>query len=215
MKKTSSQQPYSLGEELFNSISHGIGVVFGIVALVLMILKSSEYSDNRYLASALIFGISIIVLYLNSTLYHSFPWARVKHLFKILDHISIYFLIAGTYTPFMLITLKGVWGYTIISIIWGLSILGLIFKLFFVGRFNKLSTLLYVLMGWTAIFAIKPLMQALPTGGVWLVISGGIVYTVGAVFYLWKKLPFNHGIWHLFVLGGTVLHFIAVYVYVF
>jgi hemolysin III len=205
---------YSFKEEMMNSITHGIGVIMGIVGLILLILKAVSTSRTDYLISAIIFGVSIILLYLASTLYHSFPWPRVKHIFKIMDHSAIYLLIAGSYTPFLLISVKGTLGYGLFMLMWLVSIAGIVFKIFFVGRFKMLSTLFYLGLGWMAILIIKPLFLNLSTGAFALVVAGGIVYTVGAIFYSVRKLPYNHTIWHLFVLGGTICHFLAVYLYV-
>lgn len=209
-----NHSPYRVKEEVLHAITHGVGVLLGIAGLVLLILKAVPSGNMIRLFSAIVFGLSIIILYLNSTLYHSFPWKRVKHLFKIFDHISIYILIAGTYTPFMLITLKGVLGTVIISVIWGLTFIGIVFKIFFVGRFRVLSTLMYVMMGWMAIFAVKPLLATLPTPALLYLILGGVMYTVGVVFYLWEKIPYHHAIWHLFVLAGTIFHFFSIYLFV-
>lgn len=213
MKKMENQ-PYPLAEELVNSISHGIGVIFGIVALILMLIKASEVNHWEYYLSAISFGSAIIILYLNSTFYHSFPWPKVKYVFKIFDHISIYLLIASTYTPFALITLKGETGHWVLGIVWTVSLLGIIFKIFFTGKMKILSTIMYILLGWMAIFVIKPLKIHLDHTGFMLVVVGGIVYTIGALFYSIKKIPFNHGIWHIFVLVGTFCHFWAIYYYV-
>lgn len=214
MSKNVNNGSYSLVEEILNSVTHGIGVLLGIAGMVLMLIKATSTGRGDYLASALIFGISIILLYLASTLYHSFPWPKVKHIFKIMDHAAIYLLIAGSYSPFLLIAIKGWLGYSLFILMWSVSIVGIIFKVFFVGRFKILSTIIYLGLGWVAIFIIKPLFHNLSVEAFSLVVAGGIIYTIGALFYSIRKLPYNHAIWHLFVLGGTICHFLAVYLFV-
>jgi hemolysin III len=164
--------------------------------------------------SSSIYGSSLILLYSASTLYHTFQNPRVKRILRIFDHAAIYLLIAGSYTPFMLVSLRGPVGWTFFGIVWSIALLGIAFKTLFIGRFEKLSTAAYVLMGWICVFVFKEMMATLsPTGLSWLV-SGGVVYTLGVIFYAWKKLPYNHAIWHLFVMGGSICHFFAVYLYV-
>ncbi len=206
--------PYSFLEEIFNSITHGIGVLLSIAALVLLIVFSSIYGSTSHVVSFTIFGVTLILLYTASTLYHSFQKPAVKRLFKIFDHSCIYLLIAGTYTPFLLVTLRGVLGWTLFGVIWFLAITGVVLKVFFVHRYEIISTTAYILMGWIIIFAIKPLIDSLPTGGIIWLVSGGLAYTLGVIFYVWRKMPFNHAIWHLFVLGGSICHFFAVLLYV-
>ena len=155
-----------------------------------------------------------MLLYTASTLYHAARSPRAKKIFKTLDHSCIYLLIAGTYTPFTLVTLRGSWGWTLFGTVWGLSLFGIIFKIFFVYRFKILSTIVYLIMGWLAIVAIRPLASALSTGGLLWVVAGGFFYTFGVVFYLGQKIPFHHSIWHMFVLGGSACHFVAIMLYV-
>jgi hemolysin III len=205
---------YSISEEILNSITHGAGLLVSIAGLVFLIVLSSMYGQASHIAGCTVFGVSLVLLYLASTLYHSFSKPNVKRIFKILDHSCIYVLIAGTYTPFMIVMVRGVLGWSIFAIVWFLTVAGIIFKAFFINRFKILSTIAYILMGWIIIFAIKPLLQSLPEGGIVWLISGGLAYTVGTIFYMWKKLPFNHAIWHLFVLAGSVCHFMAVLFYV-
>ena len=214
MSESQTTDQYTPQEEIFNSITHGIGILISIVGLVLLIVFSNMYGDLKHIISCTIFGISLVLLYTASTLYHSFQKPTLKNIFKIFDHSCIYILIAGTYTPFLLITLTGVIGWSIFAIVWSLTAIGILFKIFFVHRFKIISTIAYILMGWIIIFAIKPLFHALPGGGLALLISGGLAYTLGTIFYTWKKLPFNHAIWHLFVLAGSVCHFCAVIFYV-
>jgi hemolysin III len=211
MKKTSQ---YSFIEEFFNSITHGVGIIISISALIIMVFFSSRYGNTIHIVSSSIFGIALVLLYTASTLYHSFQKPRIKHTFKIIDHSCIYILIAGTYTPFMLVTLHGTLGWTIFSVVWSLTILGILFKVFFINRFKIISTIAYILMGWLIIFAIKPLYQALPGNAIAWIVSGGLIYTLGTIFYAWEKLPFNHAIWHSFVLAGSICHFFAIMFYV-
>ena len=205
---------YSLLEEIFNSIIHGTGVLFSLAGLVLLIVFSSLYGTARHIVSCTVFGFTLVLLYTASTLYHSSRKPRIKYAFKIIDHSCIYILIAGTYTPFMLVTVRGVLGWTIFGIVWFLAILGILFKTFFIHRFKILSTLAYIFMGWLVIIAIKPIFQALSGGAIFWLASGGLAYTGGTIFYAWKKLPFNHAIWHAFVLAGSICHFFAVFFYV-
>jgi len=202
------------GEEIFNSITHGIGIAFSIAALVLMIVFSTIYGTTCHIVSCSIYGFSLFFLYLMSTLYHSFRDIKVKRVFRILDHVAIYLLIAGSYTPYMLISLKGTWGWTIFSIVWALAIIGIASKPFLVGKYEVLSTIMYVLMGWVAMVAFVPLINSLSWSGFAWLLGGGLAYTLGSVFFLWDRLPFNHGIWHLFVLAGSVLHFLGIMFYV-
>ena len=197
-----------------NAVTHGIGTLLAVAGLVLLTVFAYLYGDIWHIVSFSIYGTTLVLLYLASTLYHSFTNERLKYIFKILDHSAIYLLIAGTYTPFTLVPLHGVLGWTVFGLVWGLAVLGIVLKVFFVGRFKFISTLCYILMGWFIVIAIKPLIATVaPLGIMWLVI-GGLFYTLGSVFYLWNKIPYNHAIWHLFVLAGSISHFIAVFFYV-
>ena len=205
---------YSPLEEKTNIVSHAIGLGLSVIALLLMLLRASGSGNILHVISAGIFGISLIALYAASTFYHSAKEPKKRARLRINDHATIYILIAGTYTPFTLVTLNGWVGWTIFGISWGMAISGVILKLFFTGRYNVLSTLMYVFMGWIIVFALKPLINSLaPDGLVWLV-AGGVAYTTGAVIYSIKKIPFNHAIFHLFVLLGSFCHFVSVYFYV-
>jgi hemolysin III len=215
MSKTIAETgKYSLLEEIFNSIIHGTGILISLVGLVLLIVFSSLYGKASHIISCTIFGITLVLLYTASTLYHSFREPQIKHVFRIIDHSCIYALIAGTYTPFMLVAVRGALGWTMFAIVWSLTLLGILFKVFFIHRFKILSTLAYILMGWLVVFAIKPIFQTLPGSAIVWLISGGLAYTGGTIFYAWKRLPFNHAIWHLFVLTGSICHFFAVFFYV-
>lgn len=201
-------------EEKINAITHGAGAVLALAGLVVLTVASSLYGSVWHIVSFSVYGTSLFLLYLASTLYHSFSNERLKYIFKIIDHSAIYLLIAGTYTPFTLVLLHGTLGWIIFSTIWGLACLGILLKIFFVKRFKVLSTLCYILMGWLMLLAVKPITAILPaTGFIWL-IAGGICYTGGSVFYLWRRLPYNHAIWHLFVLAGSIAHFVTVFYYI-
>lgn len=208
MKKTFNK------EELANSITHGIGMALSLAALIILVVYASVQGDGWKIVSFSIYGTSLLVLYTASTLYHSFTSERAKHYLKIFDHAAIYFLIAGTYTPFLLVLLREDWGWTIFIIIWLLAIAGIIFKLFFVHRFQIISTIIYLLMGWLIIFAFRPLIAHVPERGLYWMLAGGLSYSFGVIFYLWKRIPYHHAIWHLFVLGGSICHFFAVLFYI-
>lgn len=209
-----SASGYSPGEERANQVTHGLGAVLGIAGLVLLVVFSRRNGDTWHVVSTAIFGAMLVLLYTASTLYHSFESDRAKHLLRKFDHAAIFLLIAGTYTPFVLVTLRGPWGWSLFGVVWGLAILGVVLKFWFAGRFRMASTFIYLVMGWLVMIAIKPLLAALPAGGLKLLVAGGLCYTGGAVFYLWRRLPYHHAIWHLFVLGGSACHWAAVFLYV-
>jgi hemolysin III len=201
-------------EEKLNAITHGVGAILAVCGLISLMMMASLNGGIWHLVSFGIYGSSLVLLYLASTLYHSFTDERIKYIFKIVDHAAIYLLIAGTYTPFTLVSLHGTLGWTIFGVTWGLAAIGIVFKVFFVKRFKLLSTLCYIFMGWLILIVIKPLAAALPIMGLYWLIGGGVLYTVGAVFYLARQLPYNHAVWHLFVLAGSFAHFVAVIKYV-
>jgi hemolysin III len=205
---------YDPKEERFNVISHAFGLVLSVIALVLLVVFASLEGSAWHIVSFSIYGASLIVLYAASTFYHSSKTPKLRYRLNIFDHASIYVLIAGTYTPFTLVVLKGWVGWTIFGVSWGLALTGVILKLFFTGKYDRISTIAYVLMGWLIVFAIKPLVQNLPTEGLLWLLGGGISYTVGAVLYSIKSIKFNHAIFHVFVLLGSFCHFIAVFFYV-
>ena len=205
---------FSKKEELFNSISHGSGVLFAITALVLISVFSAKTGDAWKIVSGVIYGTSLVALFMASTLYHAFPKGKVKDVFEIIDHSAIFILIAGTYTPFTLVNLRGPIGWTIFGIVWGLTLIGIVYKIFFVNKFVIFSTLIYIFMGWLIVFAMAPLTKSLPSAGLFWLVLGGVLYTLGTPFYIIRKIPFHHGIWHLFVLGGSISHFITVFFYV-
>ncbi|AEX84999.1 channel protein, hemolysin III family [Marinitoga piezophila KA3] len=212
--KNTEYKEYTLGEEIANAITHGVGIIFSLVALIILIIFSAKTNNFLKTLSVAIYGSTLLLLYTASTVYHSIQKPRIKKFLKIIDHSSIYLLIAGTYTPFTLVTLNGKIGWTLFITIWSLAIVGIILKIFFVKKFRILSTIFYLMMGWLVVVAIKPLVANLPYGGLMWLVIGGLAYTIGAVFYIWKKLPYGHMIWHLFVLAGSVAHFIAVFFYV-
>jgi len=199
-------------EEQLNAWSHGVGAVLGILGLIFLLL----FCDSRPLEifSVAVYGLSIIILFSASTLYHAIRSESKKHIFRIIDHISIYLLIAGSYTPVTLLTLSESRGWLLFGLVWGIAALGLILKLFFTGRFEIFSTLLYLVMGWLIVFDFSALVNNMETNGLWLLFLGGLFYTVGIVFYAIHKIPYNHVIWHLFVLGGAICHFFMIFFYV-
>lgn len=205
---------YSVAEEIVNSLSHGAGVLFGIIALLLLVLKSVQMEDRLRVVTFSIYGASVIALFLASTLYHAIPFPRAKSVLKVVDHCAIYLLIAGTYTPFLLLTLGDTVGAVLMVVIWGLAVAGIVFKLFYTGRFQTISLITYLAMGWLAIFASYELLANLPWNGIMLLLAGGIIYSLGTIFFAVRRIPFNHAIWHLFVLGGCLCHFLAIYFYV-
>lgn len=205
---------YSRKEEIANAITHGIGAVFSIAALTLLVVFASLNGNAWHVVSTAIFGSTMLLLYLSSTLVHSFPEGKVKDLFEIFDHSSIYLFIAGTYTPFTLTVLKGPLGWTLFGIVWGIALMGTLFKAFFTKKFVYLSTIFYIAMGWIIVIAWKPLSEALPFGGIALLVAGGLAYTLGTIFYVWRGFKYHHMVWHLFVLVGSICHFLTILFYV-
>lgn len=204
---------FTLGEEIFHSITHGIGSGLSIAGLTLLLVLAILFGDVYQIVSFSIFGASLVLLYLSSTLYHGFQQPRVKHIFKIFDHASIYLLIAGTYTPFLLVGLGGSAGWTMLFIVWGIALFGIVFKVLFIERFQVLSVVTYLLMGWLCVFVFREMVASIPLGAIiWLAI-GGLFYTVGVIFYALQKIPYMHAVWHFFVLGGSICHFFAVLLY--
>lgn len=201
-------------EEKLNAVTHGVGAGLAVVALVALLVSVHAAGDIWCVTSAVMYGVSLVMLYLASTLYHSFSGRKVKQVFQIIDHSAIYVLIAGTYTPFLLILLRGTLGWIMFGVIWGLAVVGILFKTVFTQRFEILSTLGYLLMGWLIVFLGKPLVMALPTPGLIWLVAGGLFYSLGSIFYLARRLPFHHAIWHLFVIAGSAAHFVTVYFYV-
>ncbi|AZS16142.1 PAQR family membrane homeostasis protein TrhA [Paenibacillus lutimineralis] len=204
---------YPRREEVANAITHGIGAMLSLAGLVLLIVFSSLKGTAWHIVSFTIYGVSMLLLYVCSTLVHSFKEGKVKDLFEFFDHSSIYLFIAGTYTPLLLIAVRGPLGWSLFGIVWGIALLGVLFKAFFVKRFLFMSTIFYLIMGWLIIIAWGPLTAAIPQPGIVLIVTGGILYTLGTIFYVWRIFPYHHAIWHLFVLAGSVTHFFAILLY--
>jgi len=205
---------YTKNEEIVNAVTHGIGVLLSITALVFLIISAKQNGSVWHVVTFSIYGGSMLILYLSSTLVHSFPEGKVKDLFEIFDHSAIYLFIAGTYTPFTLIVINGVLGWTLLTIVWAIALIGVVFKSFFAKKFMVLSTILYIVMGWLIVIAWNPLVETLPPAGITLLVTGGLLYTVGAIFYVWRGFIFHHAVWHLFVLAGSVSHFFTILFYV-
>lgn len=205
---------YSPLEEKINVVSHAVGLVLSVLGLFLLVMHAALNGSALHIVSFAVYGVSLIVLYAASTFYHSAKSPELRSRLRVVDHASIYVLIAGTYTPFALITLNGELGWLVFGLSWGLAIAGVVLKLFFIGKFSLISTLMYVFMGWMIVFFINPLMDALSSDGVIWLVAGGISYTVGAILYSIKKIKFNHAIFHLFVLVGSFSHFVSIYIYV-
>jgi len=197
-------------EERLNTISHAAGILLGIAATLALAIRAIASGDIWRIVTYPVFGLTAILLYTASTVYHGQGDPGIKAKLKVFDHVSIYYLIAGTYTPITIVGMGGVWGWTIFGTVWGLALAGTLFKLLFTGRFPVISTVLYIAMGWIAVIAVVPLIRSLPVAVLAWLLAGGLFYTTGVVFYAWRRLPFNHGIWHFFVLFGTACHFVAV-----
>lgn len=197
-------------EEIVNAVTHGVGAALSIAGLSVLVVLAAFTHDPWKIVGASVFGSSMLFLYVASTLYHAFPWPRVKHVMQSLDHVGIYLLIAGTYTPFVLVSLRGTWGWVLFGIIWSMATVGCIFRIFLAGRWDRFSTLFYVAMGWVVVIAAKPAITMIPPGILLAMIAGGLFYTAGVFFYRWERLPFHHAIWHVFVLSGTATHYFAV-----
>jgi hemolysin III len=201
-------------EEALNSLTHGVGAVLSIAGLGILVTLASLHGGPRHVVTVSIYGCAMLLLYLASTCYHACRHPRARHWLRVADHIAIYCLIAGTYTPFLLVSVRGAWGWSLFGVLWGLTLVGAVLKLFFVHRFDLASTLIYLAMGWIGVIGARPLMHHLPHGALQFIVAGGLAYTVGVVFYLWENLPFNHAIWHLFVMAGSACHFFGILYYV-
>jgi hemolysin III len=209
-----SGSDYTVGEEIGNSVTHGIGIAFSIVALTLMVAEAAVYGDGWAMAGGIVFGISLILLNTGSTLYHAIPFARARRVFKVIDHSAIYLLIAGSYTPFTLVTMRANGGWWMFALVWVLAVAGISTEAFWTYRPRWTSAVVYLSMGWLAVLMIGPMRTSLAMPGLWLLVAGGLCYTLGTVFYVYKKVPYFHTVWHLWVLGGSVCHFLAVLLYV-
>lgn len=209
-KNTPLNKRYSLGEEIFNAVSHGSGGLLSIAGTVVLIILSAIHSDGWAVVSSCIYGASLIILYSMSTLYHAISNEKAKAFFRIMDHNTIFFLIAGTYTPLTLVTLRGWLGWLFFGIVWGAAIVGIILNSINLERFKKISMVCYILMGWVIIFAIKPLIEALPFISLLFLLIGGGFYTFGIIFYVIKKVKYFHSVWHLFTVAGSIFHYFAI-----
>ena len=204
---------FSKGEEIANAVTHGIGALLSIAALVVLIVFSSQHGTAWYVVSFTVFGSTMLILYTSSTLVHALPAGRAKDLFEIFDHTSIYFFIAGSYTPFTFFVIQGALGWTMFGIVWGLALAGTVFKAFYVKRYLFTSTILYVVMGWMIVLGWHRIVQNLHGHGIVLLVAGGICYTVGAIFYVWRGFKYHHSVWHLFVIAGSACHFFCILLY--
>ncbi len=202
--------PRLSAEELVNSLTHGVGLILSIAGFATLLSLAVMRGSAWHIVSCAIYGSTLMCLYAASTLYHSIHSRRLKRVLKVCDHSAIYLLIAGTYTPFLLVNLRGSWGWSLFAVIWGLAMAGILFKVWFVQHFSVLSTAVYLLMGWLALVAVKPMLLRVPLSGLLWLLAGGVLYTVGVVFYAWKKVPYNHAIWHGFVIAGSACHYFAV-----
>jgi len=205
---------YSGGEELANSLTHALGILLSLAGLAAVVAAAAMRGGFVAVVSCAIYGSTLVVLYTTSTLYHSIPSPESKRVLRVLDHLAIFLLIAGTYTPFVLIALRGAWGWALFTIIWTLAIIGIAIELSHLRRFRRAMVVLYIAMGWVGLIAIEPLVAALPAAGLWLLFGGGVCYTLGVPVYLSRRMPFNHALWHVFVLAGSILQFFAVLLYV-
>lgn len=205
---------YTEAEELLNRCTHGLGVILSIVGVSALISLSLQANDSYRLVSSCIYGGALLTFYSLSTLYHSVRRPYLRYIFRILDHASIYLMIAGSYTPFTLVTLRGPWGWSLFGVVWGLGAVGAVLKIFTAHRMRVIGPMLYIALGWSVLVALKPLSAAIAANGLLLLFAGGAAYTVGVLFYLWERLPYNHAIWHIFVLVGSACHFGAIFYYV-
>ena len=206
--------PQSPGEEIANAVTHGLGAALAVAGLAALVALAALHGDAWRVVSFSIYGASLVLLYTASTLYHAFGWPRAKAVLHRLDHAAIFVLIAGTYTPLALVTLRGPWGWSLFGVQWGLAAVGILVKTWLFGRFRRVGVVVYVGMGWLALLVLKPLLQTLPTGGLLWILAGGLAYTGGVAFYVWRALRFHHAIWHLFVLAGSACHWMCMLLYV-
>ena len=213
MSAKSPDERFSAAEELAHSLTHGAGLLLGIAALVLMIVFAAQRGSAIHVVSCTVYGVTLVVLYTSSTLYHALPSGRGKRVFGILNHAAIFLLIAGTYTPFALVTLDGSWGWSLFAVIWALAIGGIVLEAVSRGRVRRVQLLLYLVMGWGIVGASRSLLRELAPAGLALLLAGGLAYTLGVVFFVWRR-PFHHAVWHIFVLAGSICHFFAVFLYV-
>jgi hemolysin III len=204
------ERPQTLGEEIANSVSHGVGLLAALIAFPFLVWSALQRGSPAAVVGASVFGASMVLLYLTSTLFHAFPRSRAKRVFQVLDHAAIYLLIAGTYTPFTLGVLNGAWGWTLFGLVWGMAAAGILLKAIGGIRYNKVSTVVYLAMGWLVLLAADTVWTLVPGWGIFWLFAGGLAYTAGAIFFLAERVRYFHFVWHLFVLAGTACHFVAV-----
>ena len=205
---------YTFGEELAHALTHGIAALLAVAGLTILVAKAAVWGGTRDIVAAAVFGSAMVMMYTASTLFHSIPLPRTKQVLRVIDHSLIYVLIAGSYTPYTLLALHGPLGWGLFSFTWGLAGVGILFKIFTTGKFEKLSLAIYLMMGWCGVAAAKPILHAVPSGGLWLLLAGGLCYSGGVAFYVWERLRYNHAIWHAFVMAGSACHFFSVLFYV-
>ena len=213
-KDTAASPAVVVREEVANSVTHGLGLLASIIGFVVLVSLAVERGEAWHVVSAAVYGSTLVALYGASTLYHALKGTKARDVLRLLDHCAIYLLIAGTYTPITLVSLRGGWGWALFGAVWALAVAGILFKVFATGRFGYLSTVAYVLMGWICIIALKPILLLLSSGAIALLLAGGISYTIGTVFYAWERIPYSHAVWHLFVVAGSVCHYLAIALYV-
>ena len=211
---TASPATVVVREEVANSVTHGLGLLASIVGTVVLVSLAAQRGEGWHVVSAAVYGGTLVSLYAASTLYHALKGTKARDVLRLLDHCAIYLLIAGTYTPITLVSLRGGWGWTLFGAVWTLAVAGIFFKVFATGRFGYLSTVAYVLMGWICIIALKPILLLLSPGAIALLLAGGLLYTAGTLFYSWERIPYSHAVWHLFVIAGSVCHYLAIALYV-
>ena len=212
--RTHAVTRYTFAEEIANSITHGLGILFSVAGLGVLTAFATLFGSVWHIVSCSIYAGTMVLLYTASTLYHAIPTPRAKTILRVLDHVSIFLLIAGTYTPVTLVSLRGPWGWSLFGTIWGLAVTGILLEIVLPKRLRFIVVSLYVAMGWTIVVAVKPRLAAVAPGGMWLLLAGGLCYTAGVPFYIWNSLPFNHAIWHLFVLAGTIFQYFSILLYV-
>lgn len=210
MRDAFGQHRFSKGEEIAHAITHGLGALGSLIGLAVLVARALKSWDIGLIVGVSVFGATMVILYTASTLYHALTAFRAKRVFKLLDHGAIYLLIAGTYTPFCLVTLGGRWGWTVFGLAWGLAIIGIVYEVVLKRPWKRLSLIFYLALGWLIVIAIGPLIKALPTPALMLLLGGGVAYTGGALFYAWRGFPYHHALWHLCVLAGTALHYLCV-----
>ena len=213
-RKPASEPFYTVGEEITHAITHGLGLLLSIAGLAVLVVAAISRGDTWHLVGCAVFGATLVLLYAASTLYHGVHHPRAKRVLRHLDHAAIYLLIAGSYTPFTLVSLRGGWGWTLLALVWGLAILGIALQVTRPSGLRRAAVPIYLVMGWLAVIAFEPLFRSLDSQGLVLLVLGGLAYTLGVVFYAWRRLPYNHAVWHLFVLAGSACHFSCVLGYV-